>query len=108
MVYLIAGLAVGLLVGLMAGFLAADWVQDNAKRQAGVLTARQQYELARAQVVNDDSCTMQVTRQERSNLLYRRAFPDAPLPYQPSVIVLAAPRAQGPQVVQPGTAVTRY
>ena len=108
MVNLVAGLAVGLLVGLVAGFLAADWVQDNARRQAGVLTPRQRYELARAQVVNDDSCTMQVTRQERSNLLYRRAFPDAPLPYQPPVIVLAAPRAQAPQIVAPGTAVARY
>ena len=91
MVYLVAGLAVGLLIGLMAGFLAADWVQDNARRQAGVLTARQQYELAQLE-------------QARSN--GERALPS--YPYQPPVIVLAAPRAQGPQVVAPGTAVTRY
>lgn len=91
MVYLVAGLAVGLLVGLVVGFLAADWVQDNAKRQAGVLTARQQYELWRLE-------------QARSN--GERALPQ--YPYQPPVIVLAAPRAQGPQVVAPGTAVTRY
>ena len=91
MVYLVAGLAVGLLVGLVVGFLAADWVQDNARRQAGVLTPRQRYELAQL-------------AQERSD--GERALP--PYPYQPPVIVLAAPRAQGPQVVQPGTAVTRY
>ena len=91
MVYLVAGLAVGLLVGLVVGFLAADWVQDNARRQAGVLTPRQRYELAQL-------------AQERSG--GERALPQ--YPYQPPVIVLAAPRAQGPQVVAPGTAVTRY
>ena len=92
MVNLVAGLAIGLLVGLVAGFLAADWVQDNAKRQhAGTLTARQRYELARLELA-----------QERGE----RALPQ--YPYQPPVIVLAAPRAQGPQVVAPGTAVTRY
>lgn len=91
MVYLVAGLAVGLLVGLVAGFLAADWVQDNAKRQAGALTPRQRLELAQLE-------------QARSN--GERALPA--YPYQPPVIVLAAPRAQGPQVVAPGTAVTRY
>ena len=91
MVYLIAGLAVGLLVGLVTGFLAADWVQDNARRQAGALTPRQRLELAQLE-------------QARSN--GERALP--PYPYQPPVIVLAAPRAQGPQVVAPGTAVTRY
>lgn len=93
MVYLIAGLAVGLLVGLVAGFLAADWVQDSAKRQAGVLTPRQRYELARLELA-----------QERSG--GERNLP--PYPYRPPVIVLAAPRAQAPQVVAPGTAVTRY
>ena len=92
MVYLVAGLAVGLLVGLVTGFLAADWVQDNAKRKhAGALTARQRYELAQLE-------------QARSN--GERALPA--YPYQPPVIVLAAPRAQAPQIVAPGTAVTRY
>ena len=91
MVYLVAGLAVGLLVGLVAGFLAADWVQDKARRDAGVLTPRQRLELAQLE-------------QARSN--GERALPA--YPYQPPVVVLAAPRAQGPQVVAPGTAVTRY
>ena len=91
MVYLVAGLAVGLLVGLVAGFLAADWVQDSARRQAGVLTPRQRYELAQLGQAHSNG---------------ERALP--PYPYQPPVIVLAAPRAQGPQVVAPGTAVTRY
>ena len=91
MVYLVAGLAVGLLVGLVAGFLAADWVQYNARRQAGALTPRQRLELAQLEQARSDG---------------ERALPS--YPYQPPVIVLAAPRAQGPQVVAPGTAVTRY
>ena len=86
MVYLVAGLAVGLLVGLVAGFLAADWVQYNAKRRrAGALTPRQRLELAQLEQARSDG---------------ERALPQ--YPYQPPVIVLAAPRAQTPaQVVQP-------
>ena len=85
MVYLVAGLAVGLLVGLVTGFLAADWVQDNARRQAGALTPRQRLELAQLEQARSDG---------------ERALPQ--YPYQPPVIVLAAPRAQTPaQVVQP-------
>ena len=91
MVYLVAGLAVGLLVGLVTGFLAADWVQDNARRQAGALTPRQRLELAQLEQARSDG---------------ERAFPQ--YPYQPPVIVLAAPRAQAPQFVAPGAAVTRY
>ena len=105
MVYLVAGLAVGLLVGLVAGFLAADWVQDNAKRKhAGALTARQRLELARLEPAQErgDYDTPAYLRRSDGE----RALPS--YPYQPPVIVLAAPRAQGPQVVAPGTAVTRY
>ena len=103
MVYLVAGLAVGLLVGLVAGFLAADWVQDNARRQAGVLTARQQYELQRLEYARQAGPVYEAMYPRRDG---ERALP--PYPYQPPVIVLAAPRAPGPQIVAPGTAVTRY
>lgn len=93
-----AGSVIGLLVGIIIGFLFALWLQTKIQRDAGALTPRQRYGLARLEQDDDDDGDAPAYLRQRNG---ERDLPQ--YPYCPPIVVLAAPRAQGPQVVAPGT-----
>jgi hypothetical protein len=69
----IAGVSVGLVIGLVAGLLVSDWLRRDVDARRSPV----------------------IPRQEMQTMGYLPSAPQAqPYPYQPPVIVLAAPRSK--------------
>ena len=78
----LAGIMTGIVIGLVAGMLAADAIQRNNRRERDDTPTRRELLAA-----------LDATRKPTPWV------PQPAVPYQPPVIVLAAPMAQEPQTV---------